>query len=185
MTNSTPPPMPAFPPPPPEPKKSRTNAIIIGSAVAIIAAIIGTGVVVVQNQDDDKSAATATASSTPAEEEVEPAVEEPEPEPDYVTPLAGDFTADLRTVRRKCFGSAGCNVTVEPKLTYNGASTSLDPAAVFEITYEIRGGGDGPVIETAELTNQTTLNFTQTMVTGVPANAKLSMEITEILERGY
>ncbi|MFD4257732.1 hypothetical protein ACFWR9_08870 [Streptomyces sp. NPDC058534] len=180
----TPPPMPDFPPPPaPAPKKSRTNLIIIGSAVAIIAAIIGTGVVVVQNQDDDKPAATATASSTPPEEEIEPAVEESEP--DYVTPLAGDFTADLRTVRRKCFGSAGCNVTVEPKLAYNGASASLDPAAVFEITYEIRGGGDGPVIETAELTDQTTLNFTQTMVSGVPASGKLSVEITEILERGY
>ncbi|MFE2353459.1 hypothetical protein [Streptomyces parvulus] len=176
--------MPSFPPPPPAPKKSRTNAIIIGAAVAIIAAIIGTGVVVVQDRDDDKPVATATTSSTPTEEEVEPAVEE-EPEPDYVTPLASDFTAELRTVRRKCFGSAGCNVTVEPKLAYNGASTSLDPAAVFEITYEIRGGGDGPVIETAELTDQTTLNFTQTLVSGVPASGKLSMEISEILERGY
>ncbi|GHC39626.1 hypothetical protein GCM10010348_78720 [Streptomyces anthocyanicus] len=178
------PPMPDFPPTT-APKKSRTNAIIIGAAVAIIAAIIGTGVVV-QNQNDDSKPAATAETSTPAEDLAAPAVEETEdPEPAYLTPDAEDFTVELRTTRRKCFGSAGCNVTVEPKLAYNGLADDLDPDATFEITYEIRGGGDGPVIETAELSDRTTLNFTPSLLAGIPSNAKLSVEITEIVERAY
>ncbi|WP_432130607.1 hypothetical protein [Streptomyces tendae] len=179
------PPMPDFPPPP-APKKSRTNAIIIGAAVAIIAAIVGTGVVVVQNQNDGSKPAATAETSQPAEDLAAPAVEETEEsEPVYLAPDVEDFTVELRTTRRKCFGSAGCNVTVEPKLAYNGLADDLDPDATFELTYEIRGGGDGPVIETAELSDRTTLNFTPSLLTGVPSSAKLSVEITEVVERAY
>ncbi|MGW9058896.1 hypothetical protein [Streptomyces sp. NPDC055733] len=184
MTNSTPPPMPAFPPPPPAPKKSRTNAIIIGAAVAVIAAIIGTGVVVVQNQDDDKPAATATASSTPAEEEVEPAVEESEPEPTFPPLSADDFTMTLRTTDRQCFGSAGCHVTVEPKLEFTGNFMDIDPAAVYEITYEIRGGDSGPIIETAELSDETTLNFTPTFLSTPSSGTKVTVKVTDVVTQG-
>ncbi|MGW2444456.1 hypothetical protein [Streptomyces sp. NPDC001675] len=82
MSNSTPPPMPAFPPPPPEqaPKKSRTNAVIIACALAVIAAVIGTGIVVV-NSRDDSSKEDTTAEATPSTDTVTAAEEEPEPEP--------------------------------------------------------------------------------------------------------
>ncbi|MFE9776358.1 hypothetical protein ACFYOV_32820 [Streptomyces sp. NPDC005931] len=178
--------MPGFPPPPPPPNpKRRTNAIIIGSTVAIIAAVIATGVVVVQSTDNaSKPAATTAASSSPEEDAAEPAVEEPEPEPTYAELSADDFTIELRTTRRQCFGSAGCNVTVEPELSYTGLE-DIDPDAVYEITYEISGDADGPVIETAELSDETTLNYSKSLISTASASTKLSAEVTDVVERQY
>lgn len=183
------PPMPNQPPaaPPPAPKKPRTNAIIIGAAVAIIAAIIGTGVVVVQAQDDDSKPAASTNSSTPAEDVVEPAVEEAEEseaDPTFPPLSADDFTMTLRTTDRQCFGSAGCNVTVEPKLEFTGSLMDVDPDAVYEITYEIRGGDSGPVIETGELMDKTTLNYTPTSISTPSASTKITVEVTDVITQG-
>lgn len=185
MSDTTPPPMPDYlPPPPPAPKKSRTNAVIIGSAAAVIAAVVATGIVVVQSRDEgNKPAASASTSSAPAEDVVTAAEEEPEPSYDVVD--ADSFTIELRTTRRQCFGSAGCNVTVEPELTILGDSEAIDPDAVYEITYEIRGDEDGPVIETAELSDQTSLNYSPSLVTVPSSNTKLSVKITDVTERGY
>ncbi|MFK4801675.1 hypothetical protein ACI3K5_23710 [Streptomyces sp. MPA0124] len=174
------PPMPDFPPPPPA-KKSRTNAIIIGAAVAIIAAIIGTGVVVVQTRDDSKPTVSAE-TSTPAEDLAAPAVEETEdPEPSYAELTPADFEMKLRTTRRQCFGSAGCNLTVEPDLTYTGLTGDIDPDAVYDITYEIKGDESGPVIATAELSNETNLNYRPSLITTVSSSTKVSVEITGVM----
>ncbi|SFN61887.1 hypothetical protein SAMN04487980_102633 [Streptomyces sp. cf124] len=190
MSNSTPPPAPGFPPPlpppTPQPKKNRTNAIIIGAAAAIIATIITTGVVVVQTRDAaGPSAVTTAASSAPAEDDsVATAVQKPDPEPTYAEVDADSFMIKLRTTTRHCFGSAGCNVTVEPKLTYTGIE-DLDPDAVYEITYEIRGDESGPVIETAELSDQTSLSYRPTSISTASASTKVSVKITDVTTRGY
>ncbi|MFD8223876.1 hypothetical protein ACFV16_06850 [Streptomyces massasporeus] len=90
----------------------------------------------------------------------------------------------LRTTERQCFGSAGCNMTVEPRLSYLGLTEDIDPDAVYEITYEIRGGESGPVIETAELSDRTSLNFTPTVLSTASASSKVSVEITDVTVQG-
>jgi hypothetical protein len=184
MSDDTPPPMPGFPPPPPAPQKSRTHAIIIGSASAVIATIIGTGIVVVQSGDDDSKPATKSASSTPNKDAVTASAEEPDPEPSYVEVDADSFSIGLRTTERQCFGSAGCNVTVEPSLTFLGNSGEIDPDAVYAITYEIEGDESGPVIETAELTDQTSLNYTPSRISTASAGTEVSAEITDVTLMG-
>ncbi len=180
MAYTTPPPTPNLPPPP-APKKSRTNAIIIGSAVAVIAAVIGTGVVVVQSRDDSAPAAV-TKSSAPAED-VAPAVEEePDPTPSYEEIDPSDFEIKLKTKSKNCFGSAGCNLTLEPDLTLLVDSSEIDPDATYEITYEIHGGDSGPVIETAELSGQTSLNFTPSLIQTASSGTKVSVEITDVTQ---
>ncbi|MFG2638066.1 hypothetical protein ACGFX8_30315 [Streptomyces sp. NPDC048362] len=180
MSDTTQPP--AFPPPlPPEPpapaKKNRTNLVIIAAATAVIAAVIGTGAVVVNSQKDDgkqvgKAAASPSAKAT--------ASSEPDPIPSYADVDESSFTIKLKTTKRQCFGSAGCNLTVEPHLTFLGDSESIDPAAGYEITYEIHGDESGPVIETAELTEQTSLNHTPSMISTTSAATKVSVEITDV-----
>jgi hypothetical protein len=183
MSNTTPPP-PDFPPPLPVPKKSRTNLIIIGSAAAVIAAVVATGIVVVQSNHNDDARPATTASSGASDEGVMTgAADEPDPDPAYEQVDADSFTMKLRTTSRHCFGSAGCNVTVEPDLTYVGLQ-DVDPAAVYEITYEISGDKSGPVIETAELSNQTNLNYTPTLISTVSAGTKISVEITDVTAQG-
>ncbi|WP_105975067.1 hypothetical protein [Streptomyces geranii] len=185
MTDSTPPPMPDFPPPvAPVAKGRRSNAIVIGAAVAVIATIITTGIVVVQSTDDEGEPAPATTSSAPSEDIVADDVSEPDPEPTYAEVGTDSFTIELRTTERHCFGSAGCNVTVEPDLTYLGDTEGIDPDAVYEITYEVRGDESGPVIETAELTDRTSLNFTPTSISTSSASTEVSVEITDVVVQG-
>lgn len=178
MSDLTPPPMPDHlpPVPPPAPKKSRTNLVIIGSAAAVIAAIITTGIVVVQSRDDSSKPTANATTSTPTVD----TASEPSPSPSYDEITPDSFEIKLKTKSRQCFGSAGCNVTVEPDLTYMGDSTDIDPDAVYEITYEIRGDESGPVIETAELSNQSSLNYTPTMVSTASSGTKLSVKITDV-----
>ncbi|MEU8983551.1 hypothetical protein [Streptomyces sp. NPDC048309] len=182
MPDNTPPPMPDFPPSPrPVVKKNHTNAIIVGSAAALIAAVVATGVVVVQSRDDTSRPGTAAESSTPGTDAVADAAD---PEPTYTDIDANSFTIELRTTKRQCFGSAGCNVTVEPDLTYLGDTEGIDPDAMYEITYEIHGDEAGPVIETAELSDRTTLNFTPSLISTASAGTKVSVEITDVAARG-
>jgi hypothetical protein len=183
MTNDLPP-LPDTPPmPAPKPAgKQRTNAIIICATAAIIAAIVTTGIVVVQPQgDDSKPATTAKSSSAPATEVTEAAESTG---PTYTDLDADSFLIELKTKSRQCFGSAGCNVTVEPDLTLAVDSESIDPDAVYEITYEIHGDASGPVIETAELTDQTSLNYTPSLISTASASTKISVEITDVAAQG-
>lgn len=68
-------------------------------------------------------------------------------------PAREECSLDLKTKSRQCFGSAGCNVTLEPNLSYLGP-LPLDPDKTYSITYEVRGSEDGAIIQTMELTNQ-------------------------------
>ena len=179
MSNTPPPP--AFPPHTP-PQKKRTNAVIIGAAIAVIAAVVATGIVVVQAQNDDSKPATTAAPSAPDTDAVAAATEDSEPT--YTDVDADSFTIDLKTKSRQCFGSAGCNVTVEPDLALVVDSESIDPDAVYEITYEIHGDQSGPVIETAELTDRTSLNYTQSLISTASASTKVSVEITDVTAQG-
>ncbi|MFF8932328.1 hypothetical protein ACF1AO_34255 [Streptomyces longwoodensis] len=184
MTDGTPS-VPAFPPhtPPPPPAGKNRNVAIIGSAAGVIAAIIGTGIYVVQATNDDDKSTTTSSSSTP-DDVVTPAADEAAPEPSYAELAPTDFTMTLRTTERHCFGSAGCNVTVEPRLTYLGLTDDIDPDAVYEITYQIKGDESGPVIETAELSDRTSLNFTPSLIQTVSAGTKVSAEITDVTVQG-
>jgi hypothetical protein len=67
-------------------------------------------------------------------------------EPVLPKPTAKDYSVDLAVVSKQCFGSAGCNVVVEPKLSQLGASTLLWEC---DITYSISGDDSGELVETA------------------------------------
>ncbi|WP_405994781.1 hypothetical protein [Streptomyces sp. NBC_00986] len=187
MTDTSLPPMPSMPPTPsndpsPPAKKPRTNLVIIGSAAAVIAAIVATGFVVTQSRNDGSEPAS-TANPNAHTEDAVPA-EKPDPEPTYITVDADSFTIGLKTTARQCFGSAGCNVTVEPDLTLLGDTEAIDPDAVYEITYEIHGDESGPVIETAELSDRTSLNYTPSMISTASSGTQVSAEITDVSVQG-
>lgn len=54
---------------------------------------------------------------------------------------------------------------------------------MYEITYEIRGDESGPVIETAELSDQTSVNYSQSMISTASASTKVSVKVTEVTKR--
>lgn len=90
----------------------------------------------------DTKTAEVTPSSGSVVETTEPAAE-----PTPVAPTADDFVIKLKVKEQQCFGSAGCNVTVEPKLSI--ASDVPDEGTV-EITFKVSGDESGSLIETIE-----------------------------------
>ncbi|WP_430477289.1 hypothetical protein ACQZM9_00105 [Streptomyces sp. P11-1] len=123
--------------------------------------------------------ANATPSAVATTEEVAEAPEEVF----NSNPVAEDFTVTLKTTSKQCFGSAGCNITVEPKVSYAGL-LPLDPGKEYSITYEVHGSEDGSIIQTMELSDQTSLSYRPTVLSTSTSKAKLTAKVTDVEERG-
>lgn len=88
-----------------------------------------------------------------------------------------DFVINLRTIEKKCFGSAGCNVTVSIDPTYVGSGAIPD---AFKVTYEIRGGEDGPEISTFSVEGDTVSYDGEERISTSSSDAELEAVATEV-----
>lgn len=109
--------------------------------------------------------ATVTAEPSPS-----PATSENLPSPE-------DFVIDLRTIEKKCFGSAGCNVTVSIDPTYVGTGSLPD---AFKVTYEIRGGEDGPQVNTFSVEGDTVSYDGEERISTSSSDAELEAVATDV-----
>lgn len=66
---------------------------------------------------------------------------------------ARNFELGVRIRSKKCFGSAGCSLDVQVTPTYVGNQDVSTGS--WELTYKLRGGEDGPVVETMTLIDGT------------------------------
>ena len=97
-------------------------------------------------QSSGSTAASPIDSSKPAVETTAPT-----PAP---TVTKDNFRVRLKITEQQCFGTAGCMVTVKPKLAAN--FDSLPAEGTVDITYKVSGDESGPVIETTTLDLSTT-----------------------------
>ncbi|SCG70289.1 hypothetical protein [Micromonospora halophytica] len=147
----------------PTSKGRNVKAWAVGG-VALITALCCGGVGIAALSDDDSDAAaggrpsTSAGPTSAAPTTVTPttaAATTTAPTPTlalYDEPTRKDFKLAVKVLRKKCFGSAGCNISYRIDVTYTG--TGLDPAKTYEVTYEVRGGED-PMVNTFEVTGDT------------------------------
>jgi hypothetical protein len=58
----------------------------------------------------------------------------------------------LKTTQKQCFGSAGCNVTVQVRAALDRSLLDAMPGdGRWDVTYEITGDESGPIIGTFSL----------------------------------
>lgn len=179
--------MPGIPPLPPEPPQQqpqRNNKVVAGVGMAVLIAL-GVGIFAGTWIDDDSTPKDPPASgSRPALDGLpvipDEVTDEPEQDTVYVTPVASDFTVELKVKSKDCFGSAGCLVTVSPDLSYDGLTSELDPDAYIEITYEITGDEDGPVIKTLELTNGDDVTYNDVVLSTSSSSVEPEAEVTDV-----
>lgn len=90
----------------------------------------------------DENATTKTiATLTPPADGTAPVAPAAGGEGDgYRMPTPADFTGELKIKELSCFGSAGCNVTAEVKLSW--PTGIADPSKTYDVTYEITGADD-------------------------------------------
>ena len=172
------PPMPQDQPPAP---RRRKNILRFTLALAAGAGVLGAGVLIGQTNTSPTSDKPKRNAPTPAQ--TTPTQEPKDAAPTYAAVDEDSFAIELRTTSRHCFGSAGCNITVEPELTYLGLSDNIDPDATYEITYEIRGDENGPVIDTMELSDRTSLNYTPSLISTPSSGTKPTVKITDVISR--
>lgn len=73
----------------------------------------------------------------------------PEPTTSAPTFSASDFTIAMKVTDKECFGSAGCDVTAQPSVNYDGNLSDLD-GLTLSITYELTGDTSGTQIHTLD-----------------------------------
>jgi hypothetical protein len=108
--------------------------------------------------------------------------QEPTEEPEEMfntSPTTEDFTVTLKTTEKQCFGSAGCHVTVEPEVGYEGL-LQPDPDRTYSITYEIRGEESGPIIETIELSDQDQISYSEVSLSTKSGSTKVTAKVTDV-----
>jgi len=182
LNENTTPPMPPKPPEAPKPPLKRIIAGAAAGAVLLVAATVGVTFLIMSDDDGDSSKAEPTPSSTSAEPVVEEETEEPDIDLYNEDPSPEDFEVDLKTMRRSCFNSYGCNVTVQPELGYNHI-LDLDPEATVSVTFEIKVPGQPAHIETVDLStvgDSVKYSAPSILLSEVPSSAKLSAKITEV-----
>lgn len=105
------------------------------------------------------------------------------PSPSAVTPppiKPGDFTVGLKITSKQCFGSYGCNLVVEPTITYAGTADQLSAYGLCSITYTITGNKDGDVTETAYGTGGTQFQVTRSVLSTASAKVTPTATVTDV-----
>ncbi|MEU8179149.1 hypothetical protein AB0B85_31645 [Micromonospora sp. NPDC049044] len=173
-------------------QRSRLRWVIAGAAVLVLLLCFGgCGALVATRNDEEspdqgKPAPTAasqsrTGTSAPtsaAAPTTAPATTAP-PAPVYDTPTKGDFTLKVKTLRKQCFGSAGCNITYRIDVTYVG--DGLDPSSTYEVTYEVKGAED-PIINTFEVTGDSASVQQEETASTKRSGDKLTAVATDVSE---
>lgn len=95
-------------------------------------------------------------------------------------PTADSFTVGLKTISKQCFGSAGCSLTVQPTLTYNGGPLSDLDAYTCDVTYKIIGGSSGETIATAEGAGGSQFSVQQTVLETPTSATELSATVQDV-----
>jgi hypothetical protein len=93
-------------------------------------------------------------------------------------PKARDFTLTVKTLEKTCFGSAGCNITYRIEVGYNGPT--LDPSNTYEVVYEVRGGEDGPQINTLTVEGDQSSVDSEESISTSSASKKLTAVATSV-----
>ena len=100
--------------------------------------------------------------------------------PARTTPVVKDFKLSVKTLSKKCFGSAGCNVTYRVLVGYSGPT--LNPSDSYEVTYEVRGGEDGPAVNTLTVEGDQSTVQDEEYLSTPSSRTKLTVVVTSVDE---
>ena len=169
------PPLPEATPPTPKAPWYKRKLIVAGIVVGVIVIIAG----IAGGTSQKTGTPTASSNQNAGDVNAAPAYTPP-PEPSYDVPSASDFQMGLKILEKQCFGSAGCNITYRITVGYPGAALNLDPAEEYELTYEVRGGEDGPVVNTLTLQGDSFVTDEQEIVSTSSSKSKLTVHILSV-----
>jgi hypothetical protein len=99
--------------------------------------------------------------------------------PTYATPKRNDFTLKVKTLSKENFGSAGSLITY--RIVADWAPT-YDPDKTYELTYEVRGGEDGPAVNTLKIQGDEYEREDTEIASTSSASQKLTVRVLSVEE---
>ncbi|MCF8611681.1 hypothetical protein L5G28_16165 [Gordonia sp. HY285] len=120
---------------------------------------------------------SGSTTSTPTDDDdATPA----ETTPEAVPLTASDFSLEVLTEEKKCFGSAGCLLSVSISPTFNGVSSILEGRS-FKVLYEVNGGEE-PILDRFTMIG-TRVRIDETLsVQTDSSDAVVTAEVTQVIE---
>jgi len=123
----------------------------------------------------------ATTETVTVTAQPEPAADETEIPEEAGLPKPRDFQIAVLIREKKCFGSAGCSLTIQIKPRYLGP---LDlTGGYYDVTYEVRGGTDGPMVNTFTLEDGTASFDEEEYLDTASSGSKISARVTAVYEQ--
>ena len=171
------PPQPPLVPPTPQPpippkRHSRRTAIILG-LVGVVATLVALSYALQPTTTPAPAARAPAATAAPV---TEPATT---PETTYPTPQVSDFALKVKVLEKTNFGSAGSNITYRIVAGWDGL---YDPDKTYEVTYQVRGGEDGPSINTMTVTGNDYQVDSEETVSTASVGQRLTAKVTSVEE---
>lgn len=165
----------------PQPPKKSKLPWILGGVLAGLALCLGS--VVAIGVSADSGTKTPPAGSVAADvKTAAPAAEQPAVEQPKVTaPVAKDFKLSVKILRKKCFGSAGCNVDYRIDVTFAGDPLALAEGRTYEVTYEVKGAED-LITNTFEITGESASVEAEESTSTTSSAKKLTAVATSVTE---
>lgn len=170
-------------PPPPKPNPQPKPALwrrpwIVGLAGLVVGIMLG-GAIGSADSPTPASrprAAGVTQATSPA---VTDAPVETTPAETYRTPKPSDFTLRVKVLSKENFGEAGSNITFRVQA---GWPDGYDPSKTYEVTYEVRGPEDGPMINTFTVTGDQYEAPSEEIASTSSTSTKLTAKVTAVEE---
>jgi hypothetical protein len=162
------------------PKKRRRWLHLVGyPAVLLTGLLVGLAIGAAGSTADSPRAGTPerTVTITQPAPSATPAATTKYTSPAYSMPKAKDFRLTVVVREKQCFGSAGCNITYRVDAVW---SPMFDPSVTYDVTYEVRGGEDGPVVNTMTVTGDKYQRDGEEMVSTSSKNTKLTAAATRV-----
>lgn len=163
----------------PQPPKKKSKLLwILGGVLAGLALCLGSVVAIGVSADSDTPAPGNVASDVRADAPAAelPAVEQPK----VKAPVAKDFKLSVKTLKKQCFGSAGCLVDYRIDVTYAG-----DPLATgdrtYEVTYDVKGAEE-PITNTFTISGASAEVEREESTQTSKSSAKLTAVATSVTE---
>lgn len=159
-------------------RKAGKGRFLLGGVLGLILGF--TGGAVVGGAVGGASTGTSSTLTGPASAEpIAPAANddassEPAPAPAGIT--KDNFTVDVKTLSKQCFGSAGCNVEV--RLVVAG-DASIKGTEV-ELSIEVSGDESGPLIETIAIDEDGQYTQPELVVSTKSSKTKVKATITDV-----
>lgn len=139
-------------------------------ALAAIALATGCGPVEADLAEPAEApSASDSATELPEDPETEPVVQQ--------TPEPSDFKLSIRILEKKCFGSAGCNITYRINPAYTGPSLADDQE--LTVTYKVTGGDD-PQINSFEMVGTEASFDSKEFISTPSSGSKLKATVTDV-----